>query len=105
MEDGVDTSSVTKVENIMLQSYCPEMNEPRPENTQIDAELSHYGGHWFLRTPLVLKGRGIVHLKTETADTLVPKAHHKIGWHKYQVTSKAFEAICVKYNVATEAML
>lgn len=89
----------------MLTSYTPEMNEKRPETAQIDANLSHYGQHWFLRTPLTLKGRGIVHQGVETAETLVPQAHHKAGWNKYKVTEKAFDAICERYHVATESML
>lgn len=89
----------------MLTSFYPEMGQKKPEDTQIDASLSHYGRHWFLRTPLELKGRGIVHLGTETAETLTPAAQHKVGWHKYKVTEKAFEAICAKYSVATESHL
>ena len=89
----------------MLTSYCPEMNEARPEETQIDASMSHYGRHWYLRTPLTLKGRGIVHLGAESAESLTPQAQHKAGWNKYKVTSAAFDAICKKFNVATESLL
>ena len=89
----------------MLTSYCPEMNETKPEATQIDAQLSHYGKHWFLRTPLTLKGRGVVHLGVETVESLVPQAQHKAEWNKYKVTEKAFDAICERYNVATESLL
>lgn len=81
------------------------MNEKRPEQAQIDAQLSHYGKHWFLRTPLTLKGRGIVHQGVETESSLIPQAQHKAGWNKYKVTEKAFEAICEKHNVATESLL
>ncbi len=89
----------------MLTCYHPEMNEPRPADAQIDARLSHYGKHWFLRTPLVIKGRGIVGLGVETAESLVPSAQHKAGWCKYKVTEKAFKAICAQYNVASELLL
>lgn len=89
----------------MLAIYCPEMKEVRPEATQIDAHLSHYGKHYFLRTPLMLKGRGIVHQGVETAESLVPTAQHKAGWNKYKVTTAAFEAICEKYNVSMESLL
>lgn len=89
----------------MLTSYHPEMNEAKPANTQIDAHISHYGHHWFLRTPLVLKGRGIVHTGTETAGTLTPAAQHKVGWHTYKVTEKAFETLCIQYEVTTECLL
>lgn len=89
----------------MFTSYTPEMGGQRPADTQIDATLSHYGKHYYLKTPLVLKGRGIVHIRTLTASELVPSAQHKVGWHEYKVTEKAFAAICETYNVASESLL
>jgi hypothetical protein len=88
----------------MLTSYYPEMGEKEPGNTEIQARLGHYGRHWFLRTKLALKGRGVVFLKTETAETLVPGSRY-VGWHQYKVTEKAFESICREHNVTSESLL
>ena len=88
----------------MLTSYYPEMKEDRPA-AQIDASLGHYGKQYYLKTPLVLKGSGIVHTGTLTAEQLVPSAQHKAGWHTYKVTLAAFDAICEKYEVASESLL
>jgi len=85
--------------------YYSEMGEKRPADAQIDATLGHYGKHYFLKTPLVLKGRGIEHLGTETAETLCEFAHDKIGWHRYKVTLKAMERIEAQYKVASECLL
>lgn len=92
----------TATENTGLKSYYPEMGEPKPES-QIEAALSHYGKHWFLKTPLTLKGRGIKHLATYTAITINNPA--KIGWHRYQVTEAAFDKLCREYAVSTESLL
>jgi hypothetical protein len=81
------------------------MNEARPDDAVIDARLSHYGKHWFLKTPLVLRGRGIEHLGTLTADRLVESAQHKVGWHEYKVTERAMERIQKEHKVACECLL
>lgn len=88
----------------MTKFYCPEMNEARPVGTQIDAHGGHYGG-WFLDTPLILKGRGIRHLTTYTAEQLTPQAQHKVGWHQYKVTDLAFEKLETTYLIAVENIL
>jgi hypothetical protein len=87
-----------------LIGYYPEMGQPRPE-AQIDASLGHYGKHWYLKTRLVLTGRGIQHLKTLTAADLVPEAHHRIGEHEYKVTVSAFEKLRSEYTIASEFLL
>lgn len=76
----------------MLKTYYPEMSETKPEG-QIDARLSHYGKHWFLRTTLELKGRGIKFEETSN------------GQNRYKVTEKAFERICEQYDVVSENLL
>ena len=88
----------------MHKMYHPEMGEPRPEG-QIDAQLSHGGDHYFLRTPLELQGQGIKFLGVETAASLVPQAQHKVGWRKYKVTVRAFDRICQQYDVVSELLL
>lgn len=88
-----------------MHGYYSEMNEARPADTQIDARLSHYGKHYFIKTPLVLKGRGIEYRRTLKAEELTPKAQHKAGWHEYIVTTKAMEKLEKEYKVSIEMLL
>lgn len=92
------------IANQGLKCYHPEMHEKKPI-AQIEASLGHYGNHYYLRTPLALKGRGIQHLETYTAKDLTPQAQYKVGWHRYKVTERAFGAICSKYAVSMEMLL
>ncbi len=85
--------------------YTPEMGERRPADAVIDASLGHYGKHWYIKTPLVLKGRGVEYLGTLTADELVPQARHKVGWHSYKVTCKAMDRIAAEHKTACESLL
>jgi len=87
-----------------LLTYYPEMKETKPE-AQIEAHMSYNGKHYFLYTPLTLTGRGVEHLGTYQAKDLVPQAQHKVGWHKYQVTHKAFDKIKAEYAVSYEILL
>lgn len=87
-----------------LQSYCPEMKETKPE-AQIEASLAHYGNHWFLRTTLTLKGRGITDRGPIKASELTEKGQRLAGWNQYKVTERAFETLCEKYTVVTESLL
>ena len=86
-----------------LLSYHPEMGEFRPE-APIEASLSHYGRHYFLRTPLTLEGRGVTHLGTLAAERLVPGSR-LVGWNEYKVTLAAFERIQAEHDVVTELLL
>lgn len=101
------TENQTAPQTAGLACYYSEMGQPRPADAVIDAQLAHYGKHYFLTTRLVLKGRGIEHLKTLTAADLAPtvKAQEMIGCHEYKVTIKAFEQICRQYRVAYEMLL
>ena len=83
-----------------MHCYYPEMGETKPANTQIEASLGHYGEHYYIKTPLALKGRGIVHTNTLTADELTPAAKHKAGWHQYRVTTAAMKKLAEMYVVA-----
>lgn len=87
-----------------LRSYYPEMGEIRPF-ALIEARLGHYGQHWFLKTPLTLKGRGIKHIGVLTAERLTPQAQKKAGWNEYKVTEAAFEKLCQQYPVSSESLL
>jgi len=88
-----------------MQCYTPEMGEKRPVDAVIDANLGHYGKHYFLTTRLELKGRGIIFLGTDTVNDLVPSAAHKAGQHRYKVTLAAFDKICQQHKVASERHL
>lgn len=88
-----------------MHCYHPEMGETKPADTQIDASLGHYGMHYYLKTPLSLKGRGIVHMHTLTADELTPAAKHKAGWHEYRVTIAAMRKLEQTYVVAMSCNL
>ena len=41
-----------------LHCYTPEMGQRKPE-VKMEASLAYYGKHYFVDTPLELKGRGI----------------------------------------------
>jgi hypothetical protein len=88
-----------------MHGYYSEMNESRPADAVIDAHLSHYGKHYFIKTPLVLKGRGIEYRGTLKAEELTPMAQHKTGWHEYIVTLKAMERLEKEHKVAIEMLL
>lgn len=88
-----------------LTSYYPEMGEQRPE-ADIEASLGHYGKHWFLRTRLTLKGRGIVFRGTiQEGQVCGPRAAALVGMNEYKVTERAFELLCTKYRVSSESLL
>lgn len=87
-----------------LSCYYPEMGEPKPE-ADIEASLGHYGKHWYLTTPLVLKGRGIVHLEVLQSHMLTPQAQRKVGWNRYKVTEAAFAKLQTQYRISTELLL
>lgn len=80
--------------------YHPEMGEAKPV-AQMEARLSHYGRHWFIYTPLTLKGRGIV---AQGVFIGVPGSRRN-GWNQYKVTEKAFAALEAKYRIASEMLL
>lgn len=79
--------------------YHPEMGEARPV-AHMEARLSHYGKHYYIDTPLTLKGRGIEYVGTET-DSRCRRA----GWDKYKVTLKAFAKLETQYRIASEMLL
>ncbi len=87
-----------------LKSYYPEMNEVKPA-AAIEASLGHYGKHWYLRTTLTLKGRGIVDRGPIKASELTEKGQRLAGWNQYKVTERAFETICETHTVVTESLL
>ena len=88
-----------------LYMYTPEMGQQQPEGCQIEASRSYYGKHYFLDTPLELKGRGITLLETYKDSNLNKSGKYKTGWNCYQVTERAFEKIKQQYAVSMECCL
>lgn len=69
-----------------VHSYTPEMGQRKP-NCQMKATLGHYGEHYYIDTPLVLKGRGIKLLKQYESSQLTGPGRYMVGWYGYKVTS------------------
>ena len=81
--------------------YTPEMGQRKPE-TIMEAQLSYYGKHYYVNTPLELKGRGI----TEQSANWIPGTRKQIeGWRSYRVTKRAFEKLKEQYPISMECLL
>lgn len=74
--------------------YTPEMGQEKPEGCQIEAGLCYYGGHYWLKTSLELKGRGIK--EDEPA---------RDGMRNYTVTKRAFEILKTQYAISYKSCL
>jgi hypothetical protein len=96
---------MSNVVNVGLKAYCPEMGEKKPI-AQIEATMSYSGaGHWFLDTPLELKGQGIKFLKKYKEDDFIKSSYYKVGWNSYKVTGKAFDKLKKIYAISKESLL
>jgi hypothetical protein len=87
-----------------LKAYTPEMGDRKPA-VRMEAQLGHYGRHYFIDTPEELKGRGIEHLETYTARDLTAAGQYKVGWRRYRVTTRAFEKLKAVYPIGYEMLL
>jgi hypothetical protein len=76
-----------------MRTYYPEMHETKPKG-QIDASLSFNGRHWYLKTELSLKGRGIRLVDLQSN-----------GRKRYRVTEKALEKMATQYTVVSAVLL
>ena len=83
--------------------YTPEMGGQKPE-CQMEASRGYYGKHWFIDTPLELKGRGIELIKKYQEKDFCSK-DHRVGWNEYRVTNRAFEKLKEKYSILQECLL
>ncbi len=84
--------------------YYPEMDEPKPE-AEIEAQMSHSGKHWFLRTRLTLaESRGVKFVGVLTAGQLVPGSR-LVGWREYKVTNRAFDLLSKQHRIVSESLL
>ena len=84
--------------------YTPEMGQEKPD-CQMEASHSYYGGHYFIDTPLELKGRGITFLKKYESKDFVNPNNRKVGWNEYRVTTKAFNKLKEQYTISMELLL
>lgn len=80
-----------KAENTGVYMYTSEMGQKTPEGCQMEAGLCYYGKHYWIRTPLELKGRGI----REDEQT-------RTGLRNYTVTIRAFEKLKNQYAISME---
>lgn len=74
--------------------YTPEMGQEKPEECEMVAGLCYYGNHYWIRTPLELKGRGIT--KDEQS---------RDGLNNYTVTKLAYSKLEKQYKIAYESNL
>lgn len=88
-----------------MHFHYPEMGEKRRDDSQIEASPGHYGKHYYIKTPLSLKGRGIKHLHTLQPNDFVDPQNRKVGWNEYVVTLLAMENLAKQYVVTGESLL
>jgi len=94
---------MSQIANLGLQLYTPEMGERKPI-AQIEAIMGR-GNHWSLRTPLMLKGRGITLREVLTKDKLLKSGWYMDGWFSYWVTDRAFDKLKEQYSISCEMLL
>ncbi|MCC8066813.1 MAG: hypothetical protein LIO94_06900 [Clostridiales bacterium] len=87
-----------------VYSYTPEMGGQKPD-CQMEASRSYYGGHWYIDTPLEIKGRGITFLKKYEDSDFCKPGNYRVGWNEYRVTDKAFEKLKTQYSISHECLL
>lgn len=89
-----------------IKSYYPEMGEKRPANVQGNVTLARSRGcHYFIETPLMLKGQGIKHVEVLKASNLTERGQYKAGWNVFWVTRRAMDKLEQRYDFAREALL
>ncbi|MBD5504578.1 MAG: hypothetical protein HDR09_12850 [Lachnospiraceae bacterium] len=84
-----------------LYIYCPEMGESRPE-CQMIARMSYSGNHYYIDTPLTLKGQGIKFLEVRESKNLTASGQFLTGWNRYKVTERAFKKLQDQYSISME---
>lgn len=91
-----------KVETPGTYTYTPEMGQKQPEGCQMEAGLCYYGKHYWVDTPLELKGRGITELEAHWIEGCKKQVEN---WKSYRVTKKAFEKLKEQYTISMECCL
>lgn len=91
-----------KAESAGVYRYTSEMGQKKPEGCQMEAGISHNCGHYWINTPLELKGRGIV----ENAACWAKGSKKAVEkWRSYTVTTRAFEKLKEQYAISMECCL
>ena len=93
-----------KAEGSGVYTYTPEMGEGKPA-CQMEATRAYYGKHWFVDTPVEIRGRGITFLKKYAETDFCDPSDHMVGWNEYQVTKNAFEKLKAQYSISHEVCL
>lgn len=93
-----------KAEGSGVYTYTPEMGEGKPA-CQMEATRAYYGKHWFVDTPVEIRGRGITFLKKYAETDFCDPSDHRVGWNEYQVTKNAFEKLKAQYSISHEVCL
>lgn len=93
-----------KVEKPGTYVYTPEMGQKKPD-CQMEASRAYYGKHFFIDTPIEIKGRGIQFIKKYSEKDFTNKTDHRIGWNEYQVTNLAFEKLKEQYTISIKSHL
>ena len=90
-----------------ILSYCPEMGQAKPEKTHGNVQLarSRGGPHYYVETPLTLKGQGIRFVEIIQSAHLTPRGQYKAGWNRYWVTDRAMKVLEAQYDFACENLL
>ncbi len=99
----LEMSAADPVEVPGVYCYTPEMGGQKPD-CQMEASRGYYGKHWFIDTPLELKGRGIELIKKYQEKDFCSK-DHRVGWNEYRVTNRAFEKLQEQYTISQELFL
>ena len=86
-----------------ISFYYPEMNEVKPVDVVGEVTRAYYGKHYFVKTTLELKGRGIS--LEDTYNESNCNNPDKYGWNRYKVTNLAMDKLSSKYNFSQELLL
>jgi hypothetical protein len=90
-------------------AYYPEMKQVKPDHRFYDMEAtpSYDYKHYYIQTPIELKGRGIKFLQVLKAELYhnTDRIAYKMGWNEYKVTQRAYDKLQDEYKIVREALL
>lgn len=96
-----ETKEAAKADKPGTYYYTPEMGQTKPV-CQMEAGHSYYGGHYWVDTPIELKGRGITPIEAHWVEGC---KKHIENWKSYRVTKRAFEKLKEQYSISMECCL
>lgn len=82
--------------------YTPEIGQQQPEGCQMEARRAYYGKHFFIDSPIDIKGRGITAVE---AHWIAGCKKQIENWKCYRVTNAAFEKLQQQYSISIECCL